>query len=273
MLLTCAYAYSQPYRDPANYRGVANYIVDDDVIVVPVEYDERLKNTLFNFKYPRLNTMKAKVDYWVQRDIYLENWGLHDDGIFTGPSQAEKDHLYQKELLRYFTRAAGDPLKEDLRSWWDSKREANIEKQSKAIQERNDDVVGDIIDGALEKRGLSKKGKVSNFNYKVKFRPRPLRKFLDIFVESDYAELRIRYNNGGEMEYLLDQRYSKLGLYWLVEYEAFSKDYEIVIDKKLIGNFGLRLSQNYTELQTEANIAEGVDRIERRAHLRYSQSF
>ncbi len=261
-------------RNPANQRDPANYIIDDDVIVVPVEYDERLRNTLFDFKYDRLQRLKDKVDYWVEREQFFYNWGFEDDEIRFGPTQAQKDDVYKIELIRYFTRVAGDPIQDDLRSWWDSYREENNEqKQSEVIENRNNDVVADIVDKELERRGLVKRGKVSEFEYALKFRPLPLRKMLDFLIESSIADVRIRYSNGGDTEVLVDKRYRKLGLYWLADYNTITTAYEFVVDKNIYGPLSLRLSQIYSPDQSEEEIKQEIDPIERRVSARYSISF
>lgn len=194
------------------FRKPANYVPDDDVIVVPVVYEDNIFVKMKEDESPQIKRTRNQIRAWLERQEFEQAWGLQDRGIYNYPDQDERIEFFQRTYLRYLSKRAERTVTEDVQegikeSWrsWTARDEVDA---IKANQESSD-FIADNKDSKIARKLTVKKTVKTAKKQKLKFslQPRIEQGLVKMKAENDFVkvsawvgvnntqELRVEHNN------------------------------------------------------------------------------
>jgi hypothetical protein len=230
-------------------RAPANYIPDDDVIVVPLVYETHFMARLMDEKNERLYEIQFQLEQWRRQDEFLETWGLERTGMFPQQMPDERMRFFQRHFMRYVSKSKGDPLKEDIKEWW---QEWRAEDEVQEIRRRSDTLERRNQANNRDQTGIEPTKTVSQGPaYKFKFKPRVFRGFMMADFESRWINAEAVLGVNKRMELKVDKLYESIGFYTMANYNFQTKFFIATANQRLTNHLSLGLT--YTH---DANIGQ-----------------
>lgn len=215
-------------------RTPANFIPDDDIIVVPIQYESRFIDRVMDpSKSQKLAETKTQLDFWYEQEQYVEKWGLEGTGMITVADGDQKLRYFQRQFFRYLGKSAGDPMKEDLKEWW---QEWRAEDEVQAIREREAET------DSKEQTKVAKKinkDKVINSGpkYKLRFKPRVFKGFVSIQFTSKWFNADAVAGINGRNEVTFNRFFKDVGVYSMASYNFQNQIFLAYVDKRITDKF------------------------------------
>lgn len=202
-------------------RSPANFVPDDDVIVVPLEYESHFINRHMDMKNQRLRTIKSTLDNWARKREYVEEWGLQGTGIYNPPTQEQMFNFFHRNFFRYVGRRVNEPLKRGINEWWDGSQE-ETDAEISAIQQTTQSVNKKDKSGTIFKK-VSKKKVIKETKYfKLKTRVRPLRGFISLSGRTPWVNIDAIVGANGRMEVKAERYFVGSRIYTMINHDVLA---------------------------------------------------
>jgi hypothetical protein len=242
-------------------RAPANFVPNDDVIIVPLEYETHFLVRNIDPNHPKLKKIKNQLDYWVTQEKYVTEWAIEDTGLYRPASQEEKLNFFKKNFLRYVSRKARDPLKRDLKEWWNSDNaEAEVSRVNQVTEEINTKEKGAFAKKINKQKVLAKTQK-----FKLRFKPRVLKGYVSLSLRSVYFNADSVVGINGKIDFKISRGFSSIGLNTMAYYNYS--------DNRLITSFSKSLTKTISTSITSTLAPEELVTEDHRFSLNYSKSF
>lgn len=251
-------AQAQPWRAPANY------VPDDDMIVVPIYIDRTFIDKVNEDNEKSISQSKKKVEQWIKNDEYARAYGLEGTGAFPTTTPAQRRAFFEKTYLRYVSRKLETDTNEGISDWWN---EYNQDDEIENIDNRNKEE-SYVVKATKRKTGINKiskktskkvggkKKKKLNFSSQL----RPEIGAVKFGMESFLFDATVWVGANGKNELNVERKFKKIKLRAMGNYYLEENKLLGVLDKKLIPKWSLRYSHekwlddrgNYADLETGA---------------------
>lgn len=227
----------------AQSRKPANFMPDDDLIMVPIQYESPFLARVIDVNNPQMQELKLQLDHWTNQQIYVEDWGLESSNTTTIPTSEEKFRYFQRTFFRYAGRQARDPVRQEVRSWW---YEWTAEQEVQAIINSDQEINAENATD-LGKKISKQKVIKENDKFQFRFKPQPLKGFASLSMTSGYVNANAIMGINGRVEVKVDRHFHNLGIYAMANINV-SDDVRIAyIQKQLTEKLSLGLSHTKSD--------------------------
>tara|TARA_B100001971_G_C18267904_1_gene595865 strand:- start:14729 stop:15568 length:840 start_codon:yes stop_codon:yes gene_type:complete len=261
--------------DAQVYRAPANYVPDDDMIVVPMVI-ERNKLDEFNERHEdKFKSAKKQLKQWIYDQEYVEAYGLEGTGAVRLPTPEEKQRFFERNYLRFLTKDVENANNEFLTNQID---ELTADEELATIEtfEAREEY---IVEAKKEATGsesavkeLKSEVKVGKEKFKFNIQPRVEMGMVKITFKSSYFRARAWVGINGNQEFKLYRTFSSTGTRAQVNYFYEQRRVLASIDQPLIPNWSLRLTHDRQEAAPELNALE-EDRENNVIQIRFGKRF
>ncbi|MBD66362.1 MAG: hypothetical protein CME62_14220 [Halobacteriovoraceae bacterium] len=223
-------------------RAPANFVPDDDLIVVPMVIEKNIYER-FNEKHEEdFKEAREKLAFWITQEEYAKAYGLEDTGAVDLPTQDERERFLQRNYLRFLSkdveRSTNGELQDTLRRWT-----ADDELDAIEMQEKHEEV---LVRARKERGGKvykkEKEVKVGEERIKFGFQPRLEIGMVKIDMETPYFEAKAWLGVNGNQEINFEKKIRSWGSKFRANYEIDQSRLLCAYDQRLIGNLSLRFS-------------------------------
>ena len=255
-------------------REPANYVPNDDVIVVPVDAEMSFyeKHVLNDKVFSGKSQVQQQVKIWQENELMAQQYGLDTQSVgslYYVPTNDEQFKVVQRSYFRYLQKKSEDPFKEEgqsiVRDWTANDEVNSIDEMEAAFRATaRRDGIGRPLPKAFQQRQVAKTKK-----FRFNFQPRIEQGLIILRMEGPIVDVRAWVGANGETEVNAERKFEATGTRFFVNYFAHEGRYLSVMDQDLLYP-GLRARFTSTwdpdELAPErAN--------ERRYQLMYSTAF
>lgn len=256
-------------------RAPANYVPDDDMIIVPIVI-ERNSIHEFNERHEeKFQNAKKQLRQWINDQEYAEAYGLEGTGAVRLPTQQEKQRFFERNYLRFLTKDVENANNEFVQETID---EITADEELATIEtfEARDEY---IVKAKKEATGsenavkeLKSEVKVGKEKFKFNFQPRVEMGMIKVTFKSSYFNARAWVGINGNQEFKLFRRFKSTGTKAQVNYFYEQQRVLASIDQPLAPNWSLRLTHDRQEAAPELNnITE--DRENNVIQIRFGKRF
>lgn len=192
-------------------RAPANFVPDDDMIVVPMIIERNFYED-FNEKHKdRFKQSRQKLEGWILQEQYAIDHGLEDTGIVPLPTAADKERFLNRNYLRFIQkdveRSNNETLQGLVNSW-------TTDDEINAIE--NTEQQGEFIIKAKKSRGqkvvkAKKTVKVGKRKFKFDIQPRLEQGMVIIRLKSDIVNARAWIGVNGKQEVRIRRKFKSTG--------------------------------------------------------------
>lgn len=255
-------------------RAPANFVPDDDLIVVPIVIEE---SALEKFNIKHANKFRGARDtlrYWIAQEAYAEAYGLEGRGIVDAPTEREKRRFLQRNYLRFLSkdieRSTNAGVKNVLDRWTANDEidalEA-IEEQERVIirAEGNSSTLKDLESSKTVKVG--KKSKI-----KFGFQPRLEIGMVKFTMKSKFVNIKAWVGVNGNQEVNIERKNKATGTKAFLNYKIDETRLLMAVDQKLGSYTRLRLTHQ-KEVEGFSQITQQGQLEDNAIQLRFSKAF
>lgn len=225
------------------YRGPANFVPDDDVIVVPLYVKEKgLIEKVQEENKENFKESKRIVQTWILNEEYARNYGLEGRGIVPESTVKERQKFLDRNYLRYFTKKVERDTNEDLKNWWEDFSASDEIDAIDHQEARSQYLVRANKSKTVENLTKTETVKVGKERFKFGFQPRVEMGSAKITVEGFGFEARAWIGVNGDQEVYVEKVFKPTRTRALANYYIDEKKMLAAIDQPLWKHMSLRLT-------------------------------
>jgi len=223
-------------------RKPANYIMDDDMIVVPMVVEKSFYDE-FNEKHKeKFRQSRQRLEGWILQEQYAQDYGLEDADFINLPTPEEKERFFRRNYLRFLQKdveRANQETVQGLVNEW------NADDEIDAI--RNTELRGEYIVKAKRARGqkvveASETVKVGKSKFKIDFQPRLEQGMVMIKLRSSFIKVRAWLGVNGRQELFAEKMIAATNTRFLANYYIDENRILAAMQQPLGNNWSMRLT-------------------------------
>jgi hypothetical protein len=239
-------------------RKPANFIPDDDMIVVPLTIEKNFIDEVNEENKATFDAHRKTVQMWIQNEEYAEMYGLENRGVFQTSTPAQRQRFFERNYLRFINKKAENNTNEGITNWWE-KWTADDELESINNVEKNEE----YLVKAKKNKGrpnLDQKEtvKVGKQEVEVGFQPRLELGMLKVTVDSPYVNVRAWVGVNGNQEVKFEKRINSTNTKAVVNYFIDQERVLAAVDQGLSDNWSLRLTHDKNLKDSESLMESGI---------------
>ncbi len=260
-------------------RAPANYIPNDDVIVVPVDAELSLyeKYVLNDKRFLNENSnVQRQIRIWQENEIMAQQYGMDTQSqgsLYYVPGSEEKFRLVERSYFRYLRKQGEDPLRRDgqemLREWTASDEIDSIDEMEAAFRATNRrSASGKALPKNLQEQEIAKSQK-----FRFHFQPR-IEQGMIILRLSGPIDARAWVGVNGRAEFNVQKNFEETGTRVQTNYFVQDGRYLASVDQELgVPGLKLRLLNTKQRVNNPQN-EQAPDLVDdTRLQLIYNRSF
>lgn len=255
-------------------REPANYVPNDDVIVVPVAAEMSFyeKHFLNDKVFSSKSQVQQQVKIWQENELMAQRHGLDTQSagsLYYVPTNDEKFQVVQRSYFRYLQKKGEDPFKQSgqsiVRDWTANDEVNSIDEMEAAFRATaRRDGIGRPLPKAFQQRQVAKTKK-----FRFNFQPRVEQGLIILRMEGPIVDVRAWVAANGETELNAERKFEATGTRFFVNYFAHEGRYLSVMDQDLLyPGLRARFTSTWDPDQLAPERAN-----ERRYQLMYSTAF
>jgi hypothetical protein len=225
-------------------RKPANFVPDDDLIVVPMVIERNFIEDFHHKHEARFKQARKKLNYWLSQEQYAQDYGLENTGIVNLPTNEDKEKFLHRNYLRFISKdvekSTNSSINETINSWTTDDEIDSIA----AIEEHEKVIVKARKNRGRKDLNTSKSVKVGGRKIKVGFQLRPEIGMAKFTVKSSLLDARAWLGVNGNQEVKLSRRFKSTGTSGFVNYYIDETRVLAAVDQRLVKNLSLRLSHS-----------------------------
>ena len=227
-------------------RAPASYILNDDLIVTPVEAEKNFFTELNSRYASSFDRHRRIVENW-QRNEELESlYGLEGRGIFKTSTVHQRQKFLQRNYLRFVTKQVENNANDGIVNWWNR---WNDDDEIESIE--NVSLHEKKITATKKQIGLPgmNKSKVVNKgkdNIKFGFRPYIELGMMRLTMDTDYFKARGWFGVNGNQEINIQQFVKTTKTKFIYNYYLDQQRSLAVVDQRITEKVSLRYTHNKT---------------------------
>jgi hypothetical protein len=223
-------------------RKPANFVPDDDLIVVPMIIERNFYEE-FNEKHrAKFRASRQRLEYWIVQEQYAQDYGLEDAGFIELPTVEEKERFFHRNYLRFIQkdveRNNNETLQGITRQWT-----ANDEIDSiKNNEQRSDFIVKAKRSKGRKILKATETVKVAGQKFKFDIQPRLEMGMVKIRLKSKFIDVRAWVGINGNQEINMNKSFKATGTSALVNYYIEQNRVLAAVDQKITTHWSARLT-------------------------------
>jgi hypothetical protein len=236
-------------------RKPANFVPDDDLIVVPLIIEKSVVDRFNDRHEGRFKSARKTLEFWISQEAYAEAYGLENSGFVRLPTVEQKENFLQKHYLRFISKDLEKTTNSGIKNSWE---EWTADDEIDAIQaiENHEKV----LVRARKQRGKSevkatKTVKVGKSRVKFGFQPRVELGMLKFTMKTDNYKLRAWVGVNGNQEIKLSRDFKTTKTSAFVNYYIDDTRLLFAMDQRLSRNWRFR----YTHVKNFENFNEWAE--------------
>ncbi len=223
-------------------RAPANFIPDDDMIVVPMVVEKSFYDD-FNEKHKeKFQQSRLRLEGWLLQEQYAQDYGLEDADFINLPTPEEKERFFNRNYLRFIQKDVEKANQETVQGIVD---DWNADDEIDAI--RNTELRNEYIVKAKRAKGqkvieASETVKVGKSSFKIDFQPRLEQGMVMIKLKSDFIKVRAWLGVNGSQELFAEKRIAATNTRILANYYIDENRILAAVRQPLGNNWSMRLT-------------------------------
>lgn len=225
-------------------RKPANYVPDDDMIIVPMVVEKNFIEE-FNDKHEvRFKNARRRLDFWMSQEQYAQDYGLEGTGVVQLPTTAQKEQFFQRNYLRFIQRDVNRMNQETLdgivQDWTTDDEIDSIN----ANEQREDFIVKAKRNKGQKVYKAKSSVKVAGKKFRFDFQPRIEMGMAKVRVDTPFFNIRAWIGVNGNQEVKISKRFKATKTNVFANYYIEQDRVLGVIDQPLMSNWSLRLTHD-----------------------------
>ena len=223
-------------------RAPANYVPDDDMIVVPITVERNFYDE-FNEKHKdRFRKSRQRLEGWITQEQYARDHGLEDAGFIHIPTSAQKQQFFERNYVRFIKKDIQRSNKETLKDFRDSWRAEDELDSIRNNEQRNEYIVLSKKSRGQAIASASKTIKLGKKKFKFSIQPRLESGMVRIKLKTDYIYVRAWLGVNGRQELYLDKKFKSTGTRLEANYYIDENRILAAAHQRINDNWNLRLT-------------------------------
>lgn len=223
-------------------RAPANFVADDDMIVVPMVVESNFYEEFNNKHKEEFRESRKQLEHWINQEQYAKAYGLEDAGFIDLPTVEQKEKFLQRNYLRFLQKDVESSNQDTLQTWAKSWKADDEIDSIKNNAQREEFIVKAKRDRGQRVVKAEKVVKVAGKKFKLDIQPRVEMGMVKVRLRSEYIEVRAWLGVNGNQEINIEHTFSSTGTYAMVNHYIEQKRTLAAIDQRLADNWSLRLS-------------------------------
>lgn len=255
-------------------RVPANFVPDDDLIVVPIVIEKSFIDR-FNEKHEdNFRGSKDRLKYWISQEEYAEAYGLEGRGIVSTPSADDKQKFLDRNILRFISKDIERSTNKGAQSIWedwvaDDEIDAiqAIEAHERVLvrAEKSQNTLGYLKASKTVKVG--KRSKI-----KFGFQPRLEIGMAKFTMSSSIVDLKAWVGVNGNQEVNIERKFKSTKTKAFLNYKIDETRLLMVVDQRIARHWGLRFTHQ-KDIDKFNEISQTGVEENNVVQLRYSKRF
>lgn len=238
-------------------RRPANFVPDDDLIVVPMVVEKSVIERFNERHQERFYGARKQLEFWMSQEQYAFDYGLEDSGFVVLPTEQEKQRFFQRNYLRFLSKDVERSTNRGLQNSWERWTADNEIDAIEAIEQHEKVLVYAKKKNGKAPKKVEKSVKVGRDRLRFGFQPRIEIGMLKFTMRSNffYARAWVGVNGNQELnvEKTIDYTNTKLmGNYFIDEERLL-----VAVDQPIWGHWSFRFT--HTKLY---NVEDALARAE-----------
>ncbi len=260
-------------------RTPANYVPNDDVIVVPVNAEMSFyeRHFLYDAKFSERSQIQQRIKLWQENELMAQRHGVDTQSSSSPyyiPDSEDKMKWMQRSYFRYLQKKGEDPFKREgqemIREWTADDEVDSIDEMEANFRSgaKKDSTTRSLLDRPLIKAFRERQvAKTKKFNFN--FQPRVEQGLIILGMTGPIFDARAWVAANGEPEVKAERKIASTGTRFMVNYFAHSGRYLSSVDQSLMyPGLKARFTSTWDPDQLAPERAN-----ERRYQLMYSTGF
>lgn len=225
-------------------RAPASYIVNDDLIVTPLEINRNFFTEL-NSKYAsNFDEHRKIVENWQRNDEMAKQYGLEDRGVFKTTTLEQRQRFVQRNYLRFITKEVEVDTNNGIENFWNR---WNTNDEAEAIKNISDQEVK--ISETKKEMGLpglnsSRTANEGKDEIKLSFKPYVEMGMVKISADTDYFKIKGWFGINGNQEVNVERKILSTNTNLMFNYFLDHKRSFTIIDQEIYQNVTLRYTHD-----------------------------
>ena len=251
-------------------RAPANFVPDDDEIVVPIIVEKNFMEEFHEKHEKDFRAARKRLTFWMQQEQYAQDYGLENTGVVDLPTDEEKMTFLNRNYLRFLSKdvekSTNSTLQDTVNSW-------NTNDEIDAIKsvELHNRVIIESEKTKKQRKSLKEKTvKVGKDELKFGFQPRVEIGMMKFTMKSKFFYARAWVGVNGNQELNIERRFKSTGTKAFVNYFIDDSRVLAVIDQQILPNVILRATHskfNDKEIATSYGLASEENVLQLRYHI------
>ncbi len=254
-------------------RGPANYIPNDDVIVVPIDAEMTFydKHFLNDANWSDKSSVQRQIRIWQENELMAQQYGFdtQSPGAYYVPNSDEKWAWMQRSYFRYIKRKGEAPLKDAPKNMW---REWTANDEVNSIDEMEatfratsrTGAGGKALPSAIQEKQIA----APTQKFRFYFQPRVEQGLLILRAKHAWFDARAWLGVNGESEFNIQRSIASTRTRLMVNYYGHSGEYLSSLDQHVYGNISARATSSWKPEQLDPSL-----RNDQLFQLNYSREF
>ncbi len=225
-------------------RKPANFVPDDDAIVVPMIIEKNIINEFHEKHEGDFRSARKKLEYWISQEQYAKDYGLEDTGIVKLPTEADKERFLHRNYLRFISKDVERSTNSSLQNTWEEWTTDDEIDAIDAVELHNKVIVKAEKNEGKKSIGSSSSVKVGKDRFRFGFQLRPEIGMAKVDIKSSYFNARAWVGINGNQELKIERKFRSTGTKVFVNYYIDQTRALGVLDQKLIGRWSFRYTHD-----------------------------
>ena len=253
-------------------RAPANFVPDDDAIVVPMVVEKNFIDEFHDKHKRELSSARRTLTFWLQQEQYAQDYGLEDTGIVILPTEEQKQQFLQRNYLRFISKDVERSTNSGIQNAWERWTTDDEIDAITAVELHEK-----VIVKAKKNRGRtdfksSKTVKVGKDNFRFGFQPRLEIGMVKFTMKSKYFHARAWVGINGNQEIKLERRFKSTNTKAFVNYYIEQTRYLAALDQKLTDHWLIRAT-HVRDFEEFSRMEETTQSENNTLQLRFNMRF
>ncbi len=244
ILITACFSLSTFAQVSVLGRKPANFVPDDDMIIVPMVVERNFIEEFNNKHQSQFRNARKRLDYWMSQEQYAEDYGLEGTGVVSLPTAEQKERFFRRNYLRFLQKdveRSNQAVVSEIVNDWNTDDEID---SIEANEQRDDFIVKAKRNKGQRVFTAKKEVKVAGTRFKFDIQPRVEMGMVKLRVDTPYFQLRGWLGINGNQEVKISRRFASTNTKAMVNYYIEQNRLLSVVDQPLVTHWSMRLTHD-----------------------------
>lgn len=254
------------------YRAPANFVPDDDMILVPIIVERSIIEDFHKKHEARFVQARRKLKHWQTQEEYARDYGLEDSNFITLPTPEEKEKYFKRNYLRFLTKDLERSSNEGLKNVWERWNADDEIDSIEAVEDREKFIVRAKKNSGTKVIETKKSVKVGKERVRFGMQPRFEIGMVRFDMKTNYFNTRAWLGINGNQELKIERRFKSTGTKAFVNYYIDQSLILTAVDQKIVKNWVFRVTHT-KDIDGFSNMTQSGVYENNIAQVRYNVRF